>query len=55
MLTDPAVVPVTVKFATPAAALTEVSPETLPVPALFEKVMFNVLSAPLVMVFPAAS
>ena len=43
---EPAWAPVTVKFATPAAEVTEVRPVTVPVPAVFVKVTLSVLSEP---------
>ena len=55
IVTEPAVVPVTVRFATPALALTDVRPDTLPVPPVFVKAMLKVLSAPVVMVLPTLS
>src|SRR5438874_10576497 len=55
IVTEPAVVPVTVNDATPATAFTEPSPDTLPVPAVLANVTLSVLSAPVVIVLPALS
>jgi len=55
IVTDPAVAPVTVIVATPADALTEPRPVTLPVPVVFANVTLNVLSAPVVIVLPTLS
>ena len=53
--TEPTKPPVTVKVATPPAALTEPRPVTVPVPDVLENVTLRVLSAPEVMVLPFAS
>ena len=55
IVTEPAVVPVTVRDATPAVAFTELRPDTLPVPAVLANATFSVLSAPVVMVLPTLS
>src|SRR5437773_1888260 len=55
IVTEPAVVPVTVSDATPATAFTEFRPDTLPTPAVFANVTLNVLSEPVVIVLPLTS
>ena len=55
MVTEPAVVPVTVNVATPPVALTEVKPETLPAPLVFANATLKLLSGPVVIVLPAVS
>jgi hypothetical protein len=55
IVTDPATFPVTVSVATPAAAVLDANPVTLPVPAVCAKVTLNVLSVPVVTVFPFTS
>jgi len=56
IVTDPAVVPVTVSDATPATAFTEPSHYTLPPPTfVFAKLTLNVLSGPVVIVLPTLS
>src|SRR2546430_13277566 len=55
IVTEPAVAPETVMFATPPTALTEPTPVTLPVPVVFPNVTLNVLSAPVVIGLPALS
>src|SRR5437016_5128687 len=55
IVTDPAVVPVTVSDATPATAFTEFRPVTVPLPAVFANVTLSVLSAPVVTVLPLTS
>src|SRR6266403_1358672 len=55
IVTEPAVVPVTVSDATPATAFTEFRPDTLPTPAVFANVTLKVLSRPVVIVFPTPS
>ena len=55
IVTEPAVVPVTVTLATPATALTDARPDTLPVPVVLSNVTLKVLSAPVVIVLPTLS
>src|SRR2546430_17201175 len=55
IVTEPAVAPVTVMFSTPATALTQPAPVTLPAPLVFSDVTPYVLSAPVGIVFAAAS
>ena len=55
IVTEPASAPVTVTVATPATAVLEPSPVTVPVPEVLAKVMLIVLSAPVVTVLLAAS
>src|SRR4051812_24379058 len=52
---EPAVAPVTVMLATPATALTDPRPVTLPAPIVFANVTLNVLSGPAAIVLPPAS
>jgi hypothetical protein len=52
---DPGRFPVTVSVATPATAVLDPNPVTLPAPVVCAKVTLNVLSAPVVTVFPFAS
>jgi len=54
IVTDPGRFPVTVSVATPATAVLDPNPVTLPAPVC-AKVTLNVLSAPEVTVFPLAS
>jgi hypothetical protein len=55
IVTDPARFPVTVSVATPATAVLDPNPVTLPAPAVCAKVTLKVLSVPVVTVFPPAS
>ena len=55
IVTEPATLPVTVKVATPATAVLEPRPVTLPVPEVFPNVTLSVLSAPVEIVLPAVS
>ena len=55
MVTEPARLPVTVNVATPATALLEPSPVTVPVPEVLANVILIVLSAPVLTVLPPVS
>ena len=55
MVTEPGWPPVTVRVATPATAMLEPRPVTVPVPDVLAKVTLRVLSGPLNTVLPFAS